>query len=356
VNRSSVLHVIEALGGGVAAVVEDYVAHAPGLTHHVIAARRPGHDIADSIERMASTYVIMEDGHAGRVRQVRRLIRRLKPEIVHGHSSLGGVYARLGAIGLPVRVVYTPHCFAFERTDVSWASRAAFIAAEAAMSRVTDAVAAVSPREASLAKRLGAKVVIHVPNVAGASVAVLAKGTRLERTSGSRPRLSRYVVGTLGRISPQKGLAYFIEAVRAARELNLDVDWVWIGGGTPEDETRLRQAGVQITGWCTRSAAMRHLTSLDVYVHTAAWEGAPISILEAAALGTPVVARDLQALEGQPVGVRVQSPGALAAAVAGLIQRPESLSEALARMSSCAQFLTAEIQADRLLRVYGISA
>lgn len=352
-NQSSVLHVIESLGGGVAAVVEDYVAHAPAFTHHVIAARRPGHDIADSIERMASTYVIMEAGHAGRVRQVRRLIRQLKPSIVHGHSSLGGVYARLGALGLPTRVVYTPHCFAFERTDVSWATRTAFIAAEAVMSRWTDVVAAVSPREASLARRLGARVVIHVPNVAGASVAVLPKRTGPPRAGDSSSRPSRYVIGTLGRISLQKGLPYFIDSVRAARELDLDVDWVWIGAGMPEDEDSLRRAGVQITGWCTRSAAMSHLASLDVYVHTAAWEGAPISILEAAALGTPVVARALPALEGQPVGIRVQSPEALAAAIAGLIQRPQSLSEALARMSERAQFLTPEIQADRLVRVYG---
>jgi len=47
--------------------------------------------------------------------EIRRLLRRLQPDIVHAHSSKAGFIARLAARAVGVKAtLYTPHCFAFQ--------------------------------------------------------------------------------------------------------------------------------------------------------------------------------------------------------------------------------------------------
>lgn len=45
--------------------------------------------------------------------KTRRLIKIIRPDIVYCHSSLAGGIGRLAAIGLPCKVVYNPHGWAF---------------------------------------------------------------------------------------------------------------------------------------------------------------------------------------------------------------------------------------------------
>lgn len=47
------------------------------------------------------------------VRQVRKAIKKIKPDIVYCHSSFAGVFGRIAAIGTNSKVVYNPHGWAF---------------------------------------------------------------------------------------------------------------------------------------------------------------------------------------------------------------------------------------------------
>ena len=47
------------------------------------------------------------------IRQVRKVIKTSKPDIVYCHSSFAGVFGRLAAIGTHCKVVYNPHGWAF---------------------------------------------------------------------------------------------------------------------------------------------------------------------------------------------------------------------------------------------------
>jgi glycosyltransferase involved in cell wall biosynthesis len=134
--------------------------------------------------------------------------------------------------------------------------------------------------------------------------------------AGAPPRLR---LATLGRIMPQKGPEYFRRLVLLGRELDLPLCWIWVGGGEPAAEQALREAGVLVTGWSSRSAALGWLATADVYVHTAAWEGAPVSVLEAAALGLPIVARRSPSLAALGMPSLFDSPEALIEAVRSLL-------------------------------------
>src|SRR5215218_2275472 len=103
----------------------------------------------------------------------------------------------------------------------------------------------------------------------------------------------------LGRLLPQKGPNFFRRAVELSQALALPLRWIWVGGGEAADERALRDAGAEVTGWLSRSQALGWLATADVYVHTASWEGLPVSVLEAAALeslGLPLLCTSPEAL------------------------------------------------------------
>lgn len=45
--------------------------------------------------------------------QIRRLVKKYHPDIVYCHSSMAGGMGRLACLGLPVKIIYNPHGWAF---------------------------------------------------------------------------------------------------------------------------------------------------------------------------------------------------------------------------------------------------
>nr|WP_280530195.1 glycosyltransferase [Nocardioides dongkuii] len=254
-------------------------------------AERPSARISLGPESKFASVTPMPKGHLLRIRQLRRQLAQLGPRaIIHAHSSFGGLYARLAALTARNPVVYTPHCYGFERADLKKAARAAVYAAEWVMARRTTVVAGCSPHEASLATKLRpAGTAVFVPNL-GPQTAHRTGLSRAERPLA--PRL----VGA-GRTVQQKDPEFFCTAVNALRSSGVTVDATWIGGGDAKVEAMLRQADVQVTGWLDREEAIAAFANADVYLHSAAWEGFPIAVLEAAAYGVPTVVRSLDCFQ-----------------------------------------------------------
>ena len=47
------------------------------------------------------------------VAKIRRLVKTYHPDIVYCHSSMAGGIGRLACLGLPVKIIYNPHGWAF---------------------------------------------------------------------------------------------------------------------------------------------------------------------------------------------------------------------------------------------------
>jgi glycosyltransferase involved in cell wall biosynthesis len=309
-----ILHVVEALGSGIATALEEYIRSTPGHAHTVLGYRRPGAQTGDGLERLATRLLLLPEGRTAQIRTVRRWVRELRPDVIHAHSTYAGLYVRLFVRAPAATLVYTPHAYPFERRDIPAALRGVYWLIEALLSLRGGCVAAVGPREAELAERLpGKQVVVHLPNLVR-SVRPAPPASVRDRSAESELRLAM-----LGRISPQKGPDFFRRAVELSQASALPLRWIWIGGGEDADEQALREAGAEVTGWLSRSQALDWLATADVYVHTAAWEGLPVSLLEAAALGLPIVARRIPALESLGLPLLCDSPEALVAALRPLV-------------------------------------
>lgn len=304
--RARVLHVIESYGGGSATALVQHVRSTPDVSHHLLRRVRPDSYAANDEEDLFESVRDLGAGARRAVASVRAAVRAVDPDVVHAHSSFAGAFVRLAVWRGPLRV-YTPHCFALERLDASVPRRALFVLAEVALGLNTDVYAACSPREASLARRLApyrrSVVVPNVARVRRADVADPDRGT------------GRPVLCGMGRTGPQHDPEFFARVVASVRARRPEVRARWIGGGDPVAEARLTAAGVDVTGWVSQERAFQVLAGATVYVHTAAWDGAPMALLEATALEVPIVARATRALSQAPPQHVATTPEGVADAV-----------------------------------------
>lgn len=287
------LHVVEAFGGGVADAVSSFVTVTPRSEHHLLYALREGITVDPAIFAGFASVTQLPSGHPQRISATRAAIRRLRPDIVHAHSSFAGVYARMAISRRRTPIVYSPHCFSFERGDISSTTRIAFRVIERVLAPNTSAFAACSERELALARGLGGRPAQLIVNVA-----------RIDDGDAAPSRASRgagpLTISMTGRLAPQKGVTTFARLARGVTRRGVDARMVWVGGGETALAGPLHDSGVEVTGWISPHDVKERLKDTDLYVHTAEWEGFPVGLLEAVALGVPSLVLARPYAEGLP--------------------------------------------------------
>jgi glycosyltransferase involved in cell wall biosynthesis len=251
---------------------------------------------------------------------LRRLIARTRPNILHGHSSIGGVMARTATIGLLVPVIYTPHALSRNR----WA-----LAAERLLASRADRLIAVSEseRDFMLARRVADEgQVALIPN--GIE---LDPPPRLDEPLRARLGISAKtpLVGCVGRLSWQKAPEVFVAACSLLAERLPHAHFVLIGSGRLQNlvEDAIREAGIQERFHLLPAlpGAAAALAELDVYALPSRFEGGPYTPLEAMRAGVPVVVtgvagnRDLVEHWKSGLVVPPDEPYALATAILSLM-------------------------------------
>lgn len=285
-----VLHVVDRTEGGVPNAVAAYIRNsAEDAEHHVISpfeAGRP-HPVWRALS--AAVHHDLGAGVLTRIRAVARLARQIRPDVLHAHSSFSGVYVRLARTRLSVRIVYTPHGYSFQRRDIGRWSRAVFYAIETVLGANTSAVAACSPVEIRLSRRIPTigKRVVYVPNVS-----TISPRTSTATSSGIIRRF-----GMLGRVSAAKDPEYFTEVANRIQSAFPGATAVWIGNGDAASVNRLEQHGVKVTGWVEGRELVDEIDRLDLYIHTSAWESFPLAVLDVHARRVPMLVRAIPAFD-----------------------------------------------------------
>jgi glycosyltransferase involved in cell wall biosynthesis len=265
-----------------------------------------------------------------------RLIRRIRPAVVHTHSAKGGVLGRLAAsiCNVPV-VIHTFHGFSVHPA-MSRKRRFAYLLMERSVVKRTHAFAAVAPRVAREAVELRLAppgTVTVVPSAVVLSDIETARRPDLVKIlglDGPGP-----VIGTVGRIDSQKVPLDFVRTAAAVQRHRPDAHFVMIGDGPlqadVEREAARLGARVHLTGH--RDDAPQLAVGFDAYLVTSSYEGLGRALTEALASARPVVAT---AVNGIPdlvhpgaTGLLVE-PGDIDAMAASLIWMLEHPGEATA--------------------------
>lgn len=284
---------------------------------------------------------------------VRRQIKALEIDVVHGHGAKGGAYARMaGAYGKP-RIFYTPHGGSLHYPPGSLAGRV-FHTTERLLEQVTNGLIfesafAATAYDTAIGSGPAQRRVIH-------------NGLRPSDFAGITPSSDAADLLFIGEMRELKGVEVLLRATaRLEADYARHVTAVLVGGGPDRErfevlarelglEQRVRFAGAMPAADAFRLARTVVVPSLK--------ESLPYVVLEAAAAGRPVVATDVGGIPEIVAGtdtplVPAGDDAALAAAIEGVLASPAAAQDKAHRLkSSVAERFTVERMAASILDFY----
>jgi lipopolysaccharide/colanic/teichoic acid biosynthesis glycosyltransferase/glycosyltransferase involved in cell wall biosynthesis len=303
------------------------------------------------------------------VQQLTELIHTHKPDLVHGHSAIGGLVARVAAHRAHIPAVYTVHGFGF-KPEVPLVRRTAAALAEHMMARWTTQMICVSKYERDLAYGLAIdhERVHVIPN----GIARLPK-PEIESTDGSSElsdetkQPSQQAASTprlimVARMKSPKRHDLLLQALAKVRNtLGFELPVTLAGDGPLSAELRAEAKTLNLKNitWAGDVSNVSDLLAQhEVFVLLSDHEGMPITVLEAMRAGLCVLASSLPGIREQIIPYQdgvltTNTPDAVAEKLLQLVRDPH-LRKRLGRAAqqTFESAFAAEPMAERVLQVY----
>lgn len=290
-----IIHIVESFGGGVYSYFKDlalFFSQQPDIETYIIYSNKRKEINQDQIDQDFPSSILLIPIEMERelrplqdIRStfaLRKVIKNLKPDVIHLHSSKAGVIGRWASFmpNFKRKVLYTPHGYSFLRQDISPVKRKIFYTIEKLTQLIFGGTTiACGDTEYKLAKQIGTSLLVR-------------NGIDLEHLNqhyiANENTSNQLTIGTIGRISYQKNPTLFNEVAL----LFPQHQFLWIGDG--ELRHLLTAPNIKVTGWFTNNTAVfPYLNQLDLYMQTSLWEGLPIAVLEAMAFRKPIIATNV---------------------------------------------------------------
>lgn len=276
-KKKKILFIVEAMGGGVFTYIVD-LANELITTYDIYIAyairKQTPLNYKDyfnkrikliEVKYMSRSINVVMDLLA--IIELRKIAKKVKPDIIHLHSSKAGVLGRVAFNGKSIPLFYTPHGYSFLMQNYKKSKRIIFKIIEIVCSKRRCMTISCSKGEYKEALKL-TKNAIYINN--GINLDILNELINNAKIDDDHP----FTVFTLGRICEQKNPKLFNKIAKAMPNIN----FLWIGEGELRKE--LTSSNIEITGWCERQEAIRKTLNAEVFLLTSLWEGLPMSLLE----------------------------------------------------------------------------
>lgn len=235
------------------------------------------------------------------IEKVRKLIKKYKPNIVYAHSSKAGAIARMADIGLKNYCIYNPHGWAFNMR-CSKKKRMMYIVIEKVAALFCDKIICISDaeKESALKKKICKEEKLQVI-FNGIDIDDYERQVhgRIKRIDLDIPE-DAFVVGMVGRISPQKAPDVFVKMAKLIKDKVPNSHFIIVGNGEQEKEIRKYAENnglldsLHITGWVDNP--MSYVEIFDVACLLSRWEGFGLVLPEYMMAGKPIVASRVDAI------------------------------------------------------------
>lgn len=259
-----------------------------GVDAHVISFR-PAQIEGATVHYIDGLEAIGKARYVVHARRVRQLVIDLEPDIVHAlHLTSYGFLA--GLTGFRRSIVSVWGTDVLEAPGVSpfhrWVTKHALSHAGAITAtgmRLAEATLPYAPR--------------------GKAVTVIPYGVDLD-VFRPAPRAQRPhpIVGSVGRLSPEKGIDHLLRAVALLRDNGVTVDVVLAGDGPSRESLGRLALELKIAGRVRWIGEVAHddvpvvLQGFDIFAMPSTWEGFGVAAIEASAMQLPVVASDIHGI------------------------------------------------------------
>lgn len=214
------------------------------------------------------------------------LVRSLKPQLIHTHSSKAGLVGRLVAWKERLPVVFTAHGWAF--TDgVSWRRKAVAIPSEALAARLGGEIIAVSRYDYNLALRYR----VASPQ----QMVVIHNGLPDSLHRASPGGNSTVRITMVARFAVPKDHRLLLQALAGLKGMPWELELI---GDGPLQKAMEHEAGrlglhERVCFLGARKDVAQRLAQAQMFVLASNYEGFPVSLLEAMRAGLPVIASNV---------------------------------------------------------------
>jgi len=229
-----------------------------------------------------------------------KIFREEKPHIVHTHTSKAGILGRWAAFltGVPI-IIHTPHGHVFWGYFNKYVTLI-YVLLERLTARITDRIITLTEQE----KRDHLRYQVAREY----KFSVIHSGVELNRfytTKLTTPEIKAklgipreaFIVGTVGRLTHIKGHRYLLEAAAKIHRARSDMIFIILGDGELMHDLKMLadisdiKEKVLFLGW--RSDVAEIISIFDIFVLPSLNEGMGKVLVEAMALGKPIIASDV---------------------------------------------------------------
>ncbi len=285
-----VLHVIARMNvGGTARYVGDLVANIPESV--LVTGYVQGSEIEDPVVNNLTTFRLP---HMGRKispfndfrawLELRKIIKEIKPQIVHTHTFKAGLIGRL--VGGDYKRVHTFHGHLFDDQSFSQIEKRIITFAERYLARKTDLLISVGEKVGQELRGAGIGITKQWASIAPGVAALPTIGkTEARKILDLKP--DAFLVGWMARMT---GVKNPLLALDVAKQMP-DVQFVMAGGGDLLELVAKRApVNVAVIGW---TDAFLFWSAVDCALSTSDNEGMPVALIEAQLAGLPAVVTDV---------------------------------------------------------------
>jgi len=285
--------------------------------------------------------------------EIKKLIQKEEPDILHLHSSKAGILGSIAASTLQLRsghklkIIYTVHGAVFTAAFSAMAQKI-FLWLEKYTAKFKDKIICVSANDKKLWLEYGAaeegKLTVIHNGIAAEKIDFLEREEARKNLNDKFPISNKAlnlndknlkIIGTIANLYPEKGLAHLIKAAKIMNKNTMapEAIFVVIGEGKEREmlEGMIKERNLEnrffLVGALPQAA--QYLKAFDVFVLPSIKEGFPYVLLEAMAAGLPIVS---SLIGGTPEIIKngedgflilSKNPKILAERIADILDNPE---------------------------------
>lgn len=268
-----------------------------------------------------------------KISQLSRIMKQHEIQVVHSQGGRADFFARIAASKARVAAVVSTIAMPVEGYQVGVFKKVIYMILDRFSERFVDRFIVVSE---ALKKRL-----MERHRLAQEKIIKISNGIELQQYYQRSEWAAKikaefnigptvYLVGAIGRLVWQKGLAYFIQAIKEidVKYSAQNIKYLVVGEGRQKEALQRQAENLGISDkviFCSFRDDIREiLSALDILVLPSVLEGQPVILLEAMATGKAVVASDIEGVNETVLDnqsgllVRPKDPSLLAEAIVGL--------------------------------------